>query len=682
VAVTAEARRLEEDRTRQKYWKRWGPYLSERAWGTVREDYSAYGTAWDYFPHDHARSRAYRWNEDGLAGISDRHQRICFALALWNEQDPILKERLFGLTGSEGNHGEDVKEHYFYLDSTPTHSYMRWLYKYPQRAFPYAELVDENRRRGREAPEFELLDTGVFDGDRYFDVFAEYAKGDPDDLAIRVTVYNRGPEAARLHVLPTVWFRNTWSWDDAVPKPMLHRAPSTAGASVVALDEPRYGRRYLYCDGGPDILVTENETNTQRLYGNDRPGPFKDGINDAVVNGLTDALSADQTGTKAAAHYVCEIAAGGAVTFRLRLTDRAAAAFNEGPFGLEFDRLFEVRRGEADEFYATIIPDTLSADAQLVMRQSFAGVLWSKQFYHFVIRDWLGGDPAQPPPPSDRATGRNHEWPHLYNADVISMPDKWEYPWYAAWDLAFHCVPLALVDADFREGATRADAARVVHASQRTASGLRVGVWRRQPAGPRLGGLARLQDREEADGPRRSRLSRARLPEAAAELHVVGQSQGRRGAQRLSGRLPRASTTSACSTARRRCRPGGISNSPTAPAGWRCTASTCSPSRWSWPTATGLRRRGQQVLGALPLYRACHEHGRWRWQLVVGRRRRVLLRRAAPARRHAPSAEGAFHGRADSALCRGDDRARGAEQTARLQTQARVVHRESGRPHQ
>ena len=449
MAVTAEARRLEEDRTRQKYWKRWGPYLSERAWGTVREDYSADGSAWDYLPHEHARSRAYRWNEDGLAGISDRHQRICFALALWNEQDPILKERLFGLTGSQGNHGEDVKEYYFYLDSTPTHSYMRWLYKYPQRAFPYAALVEENRRRGRDAPEFELIDTGVFEGNRYFDVVTEYAKGDPDDLAIRVTVYNRGPEAARLQVLPTVWFRNRWSWDETVAKPVLHQKSSMAGASVVALDEPRYGRRYLYCDGLPDVLITENETNTRRLFDSAAPGPFKDGINDAVVNGRTDTLSVDGTGTKAAAHYVGEIAAGGSRTFRLRLSDREVASFGEGPFGVEFDQLFDLRRREADEFYSTVIPDTLSADAQLVMRQSFAGVLWSKQFYHFVIRDWLNGDPSQPPPPPERETGRNHQWPHLYNADVISMPDKWEYPWYAAWDLAFHCVPLALVDAEF-----------------------------------------------------------------------------------------------------------------------------------------------------------------------------------------------------------------------------------------
>jgi hypothetical protein len=447
VNVTAEARRLEEDRNRQKYWKRWGPYVSERAWGTVREDYSANGTAWDYFPHDHARSRAYRWNEDGLAGICDRHQRICFALALWNERDPIVKERLFGLTGTEGNHGEDVKEYYFYLDSTPTHSYMRWLYKYPQAEFPYTQLVEENRRRGRGAPEFELIDTGVFAGSRYFDVVVEYAKGDPDDIGIRITVHNRGPEAARLQVLPTVWFRNTWSWNDDRERPQLTALAPIAGTSVVALDEEHYGRRYLYCDAEPELLVTENETNSRRLYGTDAPGPFKDGINDAVVRGQRDALSASGIGTKAAARYAREIPAQGAVSFHLRLTYLPPET--PGLFGERFTRLFVERRAEADEYYGTVIPRELDHDAQLVMRQAFAGLLWSKQYYHFVVRDWLNGDTAQPPPPPGRNAGRNHEWPHLYNADVISMPDKWEYPWYAAWDLAFHCVPLAMIDADF-----------------------------------------------------------------------------------------------------------------------------------------------------------------------------------------------------------------------------------------
>jgi hypothetical protein len=447
--LTAEARRLEQDHHRQKYWKRWGPYLSERAWGTVREDYSAHGTAWDYFPHDHARSRAYRWNEDGLAGISDRHQRICFALALWNEQDAILKERLFGLTGTEGNHGEDVKEYYYYLDSTPTHSYMRWLYKYPQRPFPYAALVEENQRRGRSGREFELIDTGVFADNRYFDVVVEYAKGDPEDIAIRITVENRAAEAARLHLLPTVWFRNTWSWDGNGERPRLWEEHAAADCSMVAIDDAKYGRRYLYCDGAPGILFTENDTNTRRLFGTDAKGPFKDGINDAVVHGRADALSVAASGTKAAPHYVLDVPAHGRSTIRLRLTHLEAAGMAGGPFGPGFEAVFDARRAEADEFYETVIPAEMDADARLVMRQAFAGLLWSKQFYHYVVRYWLEGDPGQPTPPEARRHGRNREWSHLYNADVISMPDKWEYPWYAAWDLAFHCVPLALVDAEF-----------------------------------------------------------------------------------------------------------------------------------------------------------------------------------------------------------------------------------------
>ncbi len=444
---TAEGRRLEEDRRRLRYWKRWGPYLSERAWGSVREDYSPYGTAWDYFPHDQARSRAYRWNEDGLAGISDRHQRICFAVALWNGRDPILKERLFGLTGSEGNHGEDVKEAYFYTDSTPTHSYMKFVYKYPQAAFPYADLVEENRRRGRQGREYELLDTGVFDDHRYFDVEVEYAKGDPDDILIRLTISNRGPEAAAIDVLPTIWFRNTWSWSGGAERPRLSRASS--GRTAIALDEPKYGQRWLHCADQPELLFTENETNTARLYG-DANGPryAKDAFDRYVVGSVADAVSPAETGTKAAALYRLTIPAGGATTIRLRLNDIAPGG-SKTALGRSFDATFATRAREADEFYATVIPEDLSEDAKNVTRQALAGLLWSKQFYHYVVKDWLDGDSAEPPPPADRQHGRNHEWTHLYNADVISMPDKWEYPWYAAWDLAFHCVPLALVDADF-----------------------------------------------------------------------------------------------------------------------------------------------------------------------------------------------------------------------------------------
>jgi hypothetical protein len=443
-SMTKEEIRLSESAARTKHWKRWGPYLSERAWGTVREDYSPYGNAWESFPHDHARSRVYRWNEDGLAGISDRHQYICFALALWNERDPILKERLFGLTGNEGNHGEDVKEYSFYLDSTPTHSYMKYLYKYPQAEFPYTQLAEENRRRGKDKPEFELLDTGIFNDNRYFDVFVEYAKGDPEDILIKITATNRGPEAAPLRLLPTIWFRNTWSWAHDAARPDMHRI-----AGGIELDHPNLGRRWLYCEGAPEILFTENETNYKRLYGiENRCACAKDGINDCIVAGKQDAVAPMPMGTKAAAHYKFQVPPGGSVTIRLRLTDVDFSGVAEAAFD-GFNQLFSMRKNEADEFYGTVIPLDLSSDAGNVMRQGFAGMLWSKQFYHYVIKNWLEGDPGQPPPAAERKTGRNSEWPHLYNADVISMPDKWEYPWYAAWDLAFHCVPLALVDCDF-----------------------------------------------------------------------------------------------------------------------------------------------------------------------------------------------------------------------------------------
>jgi len=448
--VTKEERRLQESRERKAHWKRWGPYLSERAWGTVREDYSAYGTAWDYFPHDQARSKAYRWGEDGLGGICDRHQFICFALALWNARDPILKERLFGLTGSEGNHGEDVKEYYFYLDSTPTHSYMRYLYKYSQAEFPYARLVEENRRRGRRALEFELIDTGVFDGDRYFDVVAEYAKATAEEILICLHVTNRGPEAAPLHLLPTIWFRNTWSWDLNARRPRLQRGKPVRGAELIELTQDYYGRRWLYCDGSPDLLFTENETNTRRLYGTENGSPYvKDGINDYIVHGAKETVNPEQVGTKAAVHYRLMVGPGETVTVRLRFAEAPIPTAGESPFGADFDKVFADRQREAEEFYRTVMPKGLSPDARNVMRQAFAGMLWSKQFYHYDVARWLEGDPAEPAPPPERRHGRNHEWTHLYNADVISMPDKWEYPWYAAWDLAFHCIPLALVDPDF-----------------------------------------------------------------------------------------------------------------------------------------------------------------------------------------------------------------------------------------
>jgi len=455
MAPTAEAQRLEENRTRKKYWKRWGPYVSDRAWGTVREDYSRDGKAWEYLPHDHARSRAYRWNEDGLAGICDRHQRICFALALWNRRDPILKERLFGLTGSEGNHGEDVKEYYFHLDGTPTHSFMQFLYKYPQAPYPYTELVEENRRRGRGAPEYELIHTGVFDENRYFDVLVEYAKADVEDILIQIHVTNRGPEPAVLDLLPTIWFRNIWSRWTGGERPSVE--PAADVPHTLELHDSRLGHRWLSCEpnarrntpvASPEFLFTENDTNLVRLFGVANATPYtKDAFHRYFIDRELEAVNPSRRGTKAAAHYALDVASGDTVTVQLRLSDARPAPV--AGVGSDFATIFETRRREADDFYRTVLPDTLSDDARRVARQAFAGLLWSKQFYHYVVKEWLDGDPAQPPPPGERKRGRNYEWGHVYNADIISMPDKWEYPWYAAWDLAFHCVALALVDADF-----------------------------------------------------------------------------------------------------------------------------------------------------------------------------------------------------------------------------------------
>ena len=446
MTLTKEEQRLEEDRQRKANWKRWGPYLSERQWGTVREDYSAYGDAWDYLPHEHARSRAYRWGEDGIAGICDRHQYICFALALWNGKDPILKERLFGLTGNEGNHGEDVKEYYFYLDSTPTHSYMKFLYKYPHAEFPYAGLLEENRKRGKRDLEFELIDTGIFDENRYFDIFVEYAKGGPDDILIRLEAFNRGPEPAELHLLPTLWFRNTWSWGLDERKPRLRQNVS-AEVAAIKLDHHYYGSRWLYCEGSPQLLFTENETNKSKLFNAENDSPYvKDGINDYVVHGVKTAVNPEPAGTKTSAHYTASIPPGKSFTLRLRLTpvSPASGKLLDG----EFEKIFTSRRDEADEFYRTVIPD-VATDEKTIMRQALGGLLWSKQFYHYDVNRWLKGDPAGPEPPQERLNGRNREWHQLYNADVISMPDKWEYPWYAAWDLAFQCIALAIVDPDF-----------------------------------------------------------------------------------------------------------------------------------------------------------------------------------------------------------------------------------------
>jgi hypothetical protein len=451
--MTEEARRLEECREGLHPWRKWGPYLSERQWGTVREDYSTDGNAWDYFSHDQARSRTYRWGEDGIAGLSDDRQRLCFALALWNGCDPIVKERMFGLTNSEGNHGEDVKEYYFYLDSTPTHSYMKYLYKYPQAAYPYDAIVSANRRRTRHDPEFELLETGVFDDDRYFDVFVEYAKAAPEDILLRLTIANRGRGPATLHLLPTLWFRNTWALDDTSPKPSLRAGGADDGQVVLHAWHPEIGDRYLCCEGSPAPLFTDNETNRARIFGQPNPSPWvKDAFDRYLVHGEQGAVNPERTGTKAAAHYRIGVPGHASMEIRLRLTPEAPGADARDSFR-HFDRLFQLRQREADEFYASIIPAGIGADRTLVMRQALAGMLWTKQFYYYDLPAWLrehGVDPADPSRRS-RAT-RNVAWPHMLNADVISMPDKWEYPWYAAWDLAFHVAALSIVDRDFAKG--------------------------------------------------------------------------------------------------------------------------------------------------------------------------------------------------------------------------------------
>jgi hypothetical protein len=438
--MTPEKIRLEEADRGVRPWKRWGPYVSDRQWGTVREDYSHDAEAWDYVSHDAARSRAYRWGEDGIGGVCDERQLLCLAPAFWNGRDPILKERLFGLTGREGNHGEDVKEFYGYLDSTPTHSYMRMVYKYPQEEFPYRRLVEENRRRNRHEREFELIDTGVFDRDRYFDIFVEYAKADPEDILLRITALNRGAEPAEIHLIPHLWFRNTWSWETAAPRPSLDREANHLSAS-----HPELGTMLLYAEGEPEILFCENETNTARLFSfSGSPGPRKDGIHDYVVRGRTEAVRTRGPATKAALRYEARLAAGETFVVRLRLRRGAL----DEPFA-GFEECFQTRRREADDFYAELRDPAESDDARAVRRQALAGMLWSKQFYHFDVARWMEGDPAQPTPPPERRSGRNWGWEHLNTADIISMPDKWEFPWFAAWDLAFHCIPLALVDPEF-----------------------------------------------------------------------------------------------------------------------------------------------------------------------------------------------------------------------------------------
>jgi hypothetical protein len=444
---TEEEKRLEEARLGKAPWRLWGPYLSERQWGTVREDYSPYGTAWHYLPHDHARSRAYRWGEDGIAGISDEKQQLCFALALWNGKDSILKERLFGLTGPEGNHGEDVKEYYFYLDNIPSHAYMKYLYKYPQEAFPYQDLVETNRKRNRHQFEYELLDTGIFDEDRYYDVFIEYAKANPEEILIQFSIANRGPDSAILHLLPTLWFRNTWSWEKESVKPVITLASHTEHLQVLEASHSDLGKFWLYCDHPNTILFTENETNTNRLFYVPNASPYvKDGINDYFVHKHHHAVNPENHGTKSAIYYKLQINSKATTIVNLRLSRQEKIT---DPFGQEFDDIFTQRKKEADAFYQHICPYAISDDMRQVQRQAFAGLLWNKQCYHYNVAKWLKGDSAYPPPPKDRKKGRNHLWTNLDAFDIFSMPDKWEYPWFAAWDLCFHAVTLALIDPEF-----------------------------------------------------------------------------------------------------------------------------------------------------------------------------------------------------------------------------------------
>ncbi|GIL23803.1 MAG: glucosidase [Bacteroidota bacterium] len=438
--MTAEKQRLIEDRDKVKNWRQWGPYLAERQWGTVREDYSANGDAWNYISHDMARSKAYRWGEEGIAGISDENQLLCLALSLWNKKDPILKERFFGLTNPEGNHGEDVKEIYYYLDSTPTHSYMRMLYKYPQNEYPYAHLVEESKRRGKHDREFELTDTNIFANNRYFDVAIEYAKADVSDMLMRITVTNRGPEAAAIELLPTLWFRNTWAWGYDATRPEIYLDDK----GIMKASHKQLGSYYFYCEGKHEALFCENDTNTWRLHQHFQPGTFKDGINDYIIFNYPAAINKVNKGTKAAYRIDLNLKAGESKSIRLRLVSR----FHQKPFQ-QFDQIFKTAKSEADIYYADLQKDISSEEEKMIQRQALAGMLWSKQFYYYDLDVWLRGDPHQPHPPAERRRGRNSEWDHLHNADIISMPDKWEYPWYAAWDLAFHAIPLAMIDPEF-----------------------------------------------------------------------------------------------------------------------------------------------------------------------------------------------------------------------------------------
>src|SRR6266852_5084083 len=630
LADTAEAQRLAAARAGE-VWRRWGPYLSERQWGTVREDYSEHGNAWEYLPHDQARSRAYRWGEDGIAGFGDDQLHLCLGLALWNERDPILKERLFGLTNSEGNHGEDVKELYYYLDGTPTHSWMRMLYKYPQAEFPYAQLVEENRRRGSNDPEFELLDTGVFDDKRYFDVEVTYAKAAPDDILMEVVATNCGNDEAILHIIPQLWARNTWSWKPEAEKPVLRRV---GDAEIVAV-HPQTPAMRLVCDGTPELLFCDNESNTDRLWAYHTPGFFKDEINDYVVDGNRDAINPAEVGTKAAARYRLIVAGGGSVRLRLRLMPENAKGSLR-----DFDKILDRRRAEADEFYLALQSDVPDGDACLVQRQALAGMLWSKQFYYFDIPEWLNGDPQQPRPPEPRQQGRNADWAHLNNADIISMPDKWEYPWYAAWDLAFHCVTLAHIDPDFAKDQLL----------------LLTREWYMHPNG-------QLPAYEWAFGD----VNPPVHAWAAWRVYQLDRDRRGTGDREFLERIFHKLMLNFTWWVNRK----DADRRPYQPVGWhRLDGDVHAQPDAHRPRARRgqprLRGHRHQILRAFSLHRRGDDQYRREWHRAVGRGRRVLLRCLEPTRRTPGAAPGTVDGRADPAL-----RGRGARRL-RLQPLARI----------
>jgi len=569
-ARTAEEMRLDEAREKGVPWKQWGPYLSERQWGTVREDYSENGDAWNYFTHDQARSRAYHWGEDGLAGISDDHQRLCFALALWNGKDPILKERLFGLTNSEGNHGEDVKEYYFYLDSTPTHSYMKHLYKYPQNAYPYSDLIETSRRRGRNDWEYELLDTGAFKENRYFDVFVEYAKATPTDILIQISLSNRGPEAASLHVLPTLWFRNTWAWWPDQPKPSLWQMP---GENTVTIEtsHAELGGFLLHCDGNPPLLFTENDTNNERIFGTPNATPYvKDGINNYVVAGRQEAVNPNQTGTKAAAHYQLGVGAGETAVIRLRLSNTPSRA----PFGSQFDRIIEQRRGETDAFYQAITPARVSEDAARVTRQALGGMLWSKQYFFYDTDKWLEEHGFDAMRPTARQV-RNREWFHMIGDNVISMPDKWEYPWFAAWDLAFHTLALATVDIDFaKEQLNLLLRQLYLHPTGQ----IPAYEWNFSDVNPPVQAWATIflyRMEQAVRGQTDLDFLKRMFGRLTSNFGWWVNRKDRFGRSLFEGGFL-GLDISVFLTAAHRCPPAAIWNKPTAPPGWPCSARTCS----------------------------------------------------------------------------------------------------------